>query len=307
MRPHPIPVVRRARRLLTGASAALLAGLLAGLPVHDAHGSGYGHGYGRHGGAAVSIGVRVGGGYRRGHRAGLGYRYGHRRGHRIGLGYRYGYRPGRHGRAGYRYRHRAGYGVGYAYRPHRHRGGISVHYSAPLVLPYAAPPAVRVIRSAPVVVERRAGRALPSMPDLEYTPQQGQGAGQATRDRRECERLAWHETRPDPMAGVVRTTTRTEVSTDVVRERGDPFGPTVTGTALGAVGGAIAGDAGAGAAFGALAGAAAWMLGGWGYDVPVQRVVDVVEREYVPAPGPDPSDLREALVLCMEARGYAVR
>ena len=306
MNRRPTPAPGPVCRLSSGAAAALLAGLLAGLPVHDAHGSGYGYGYGRHGGAAVSIGVRVGGGYRRGHRAGPGFRYGHRRGHRAGLGYRYGYRPGHRGGTGYRYRHRAGYGVSYAYRAHRH-GGVSVYYGAPLVLPYAGPPAVRMIRSAPVVVERRAGRVLPSMPDLEYTPRQGQGAQQVTRDRRECERLAWRETRPDPGAGVVRTTTRTEVGTGVVRERGDPFAPTVTGTVLGAVGGGIAGDAGAGAAFGALAGAAAWMLGGWGYDVPVQRIVDVVEREYVPAPGPDPSDLREALVLCMEARGYAVR
>jgi hypothetical protein len=183
-------------------------------------------------------------------------------------------------------------------------------YVAPLYVPplYVVPPYPRVVTVVPpVTVERisRASPALPDMPNFQYTPLQGQDAARLTEDRRACESIAWRVTRPDPASEVVRVSrsVREVVSPPYP---GSPLPRAAGGAALGAVGGAIAGDAGLGAAIGAAVGAASWLVDAASAP-PVYYQQEVVEREYVPASGPDPRALRAALMACMEGRGYEVR
>jgi hypothetical protein len=78
----------------------------------------------------------------------------------------------------------------------------------------------------------------------------------------------------------------------------------------------IAGDVGAGAAIGALdaldaldalLGATLWVLNAG--SAPHQEIIEreVHVSEYVPAGGPTPDTLREALAGCMQARNYSVQ
>ena len=149
-------------------------------------------------------------------------------------------------------------------------------------------------------------RALPDMPTLTYIARGGQDAGMLMRDRRECERWAWRETRPGPHGTLVRTV-HTQRIAAVGRHRTSVLQPAAGGAALGAIGGAIAGDVGAGAAIGALLGATSWLLNGG--SAPHREIVEreVHVSEYVPAGGPNPDTLREALAGCMQARNYTVQ
>jgi len=213
----------------------------------------------------------------------------------IGVGHtrRYGYRSG----------HRYGRRHGRSHRRHRRHGSnISFSFHVPIH---------PVAHRETVVVEKEhvrstRPRALPDMPSLTYIARDQQDAGTVTRDRRECERWAWRETRPEPRGTLVRAVHTERVAT-VGRHRTSVLPPAAGGAALGAIGGAIAGDVGAGAAIGALVGATSWLLNGG--SAPHR---DIVEREvhvseYVPAAGPNPDALRNALAGCMQARNYTVQ
>jgi hypothetical protein len=200
------------------------------------------------------------------------------------------------------------------HRPYRRHHGSSVFfsYSAPLYLgPRYYAPAPVVIHEAPppVVIHeypvaRVAPRQLPDMPNLAYTPQQGQDPAQTTADRQACESIAWRSSRSGPAVAATRTT-RTVQQVPGYAYPDSPIPSAAGGAALGALGGAIAGDAGAGAAIGAAVGAASWLLGA--ASAPPRSVAqEVVVTEYVPVAGPDPQDLRRVLTDCMQSRGYAV-
>jgi hypothetical protein len=240
---------------------------VAGVTPTSAHGSGARHlGHGHSG---------QGGGYRSGLHIGIG--------HARHDGHRYG-----HGRSHLRHR--------------RHASNISFSFHAPIY--------PRRHRETVVVEEQHVRstrpRALPDMPTLTYIARGGQGAGTLTRDRRECERWAWRETRPEPRGRFVRAL-HTERVAAVGRHRTSLLWPAAGGAALGAIGGAIAGDVGAGATIGALVGATSWLLndGSAPHREIVEREVHV--SEYIPAGGPNPDMLREALASCMQARNYTVQ
>ena len=207
-----------------------------------------------------------------------------------------------------------GFGRHRYHRPYRRHRGSSVFfsYSAPLYLGpryYAPPPVVIYEASPPVVIHERpvaqvAPRQLPDMPNLAYTPQQGQDPVQTTADRQACESIAWRSSRSGPAVAATRTT-RTVQQVPGYAYPDSPIPSAAGGAALGALGGAIAGDAGAGAAIGAAVGAASWLLGA--ASAPPRSVAhEVVVTEYVPVAGPDPQDLRRVLTGCMQSRGYAV-
>lgn len=226
----------------------------------------------------------------------------------FGAGYGHGGYD-RHGHGAWRYRHR-----GHGYRGHGHRGygrhgyGLRGHgharrwYRAPLWYDAAPVYQAPVVQYLPDLQVTRPAAPV-SVPLLEYRSLRGQGRAQMHSERLACEREAVQR---NPGVGrVTRSVVSVPVPTHGYRAAGPgPLGAAAGGAALGALGGAIAGSAGSGAAIGAAAGAAAWLLG---ITEPVarpvyqQRVVETVE------PGaPDPMALREALVRCMSARGYAV-
>ena len=264
--------------MLLSVKAAVVLTVLSfavGATPASAHGSGarhFGHGH---------SGWRVG--YRSGLHLGIGHtrRYGHRYGYGRGPGHRYGRSHRRH---------------------RRHGSNISLSFHAPIY--------PRRHRETVVVEEQHVRstrpRALPDMPALTYTARVEQDADTLTRDRRECERWAWRETRPEPRGTLVRVVHSERVAT-VGRHRTSVLQPAAGGAALGAIGGAIADDVGAGAAIGALLGATSWLLNGG--SAPHREVVEreVHVSEYVPADGPNPDTLREALAGCMQARNYTVQ
>ena len=200
----------------------------------------------------------------------------------------------------------------YAHHGHGHRsrhgGSVSVYVP---VSTHHHRRRERVLDTAMVVHEQRLqatrSRRLPDMPMLTYVARNSQDSQLTTRDRRQCERIAWRQTRADPRSGRL-TTLRTErvYSTQRVYNHGDVLHPAAGGALLGAVGGAIAGDVGAGAAIGAIVGVGSWLLSGGAH--PHQQSVEhqVQVREYLRAAGPQPQALRAALSTCMQGRGYKV-
>jgi hypothetical protein len=230
---------------------------------------------------------------------------------RFGYGYpRYG-----HGYYGHRYGHR--YRHGHGYRRHGGYYGYGGHGSTVIIAPppvYQSAPIYESSARPPVEVIRERAPAVEAVPLLEYLPRDGQGLAQMHSERLACEREALVRTRPAADAGRVARSVRVvsepvTVATGYGYDRG-PIGPAAGGAALGAIGGAIAGDAGQGAAIGAATGAAAWFLGllsepGPRYET-VTRTREVVTERFIPA-APDPDALRDALVDCMDARGYDAR
>jgi hypothetical protein len=166
--------------------AVLVLSVLSIASAPEAQARRYGHG-------GVHVGVNVG--------PGLGY------------GYRHGPRGGYYGR-GY-------YGRGFS----PYRGGYYgpyLGYAAPLVGSYYYDPYYRPVPVVPpVVYEQRfvPPRALPEMPSLSYFAAKGQSEAQTTRDRLQCERWAWNETRPD-RASALNPETLGLLLTRCMRRRG---------------------------------------------------------------------------------------
>ena len=219
------------------------------------------------------------------------YRHGHS-GLRIGIGY-----GRRHGHSyGHSRRHRG-------HRRHRYGGGVSFSFYAPLHVPQR--PQTVLIHEQRVSLSRPS--VLPDMPTLTYIAGGEQESSTLTRDRRQCESLAWRQTRPEPRGKVIQTVHREPTLVARGGHTQSVLYPAANGAVLGAIGGAIAGNTGAGAAIGALVGAGSWLLSGAAaaQDERIEREVHV--REYVPAAGPDPRALRHALSECMQARNYTVQ
>jgi hypothetical protein len=214
------------------------------------------------------------------------------------------YRPGHHGlRIGF------GYGLNYGRRygghrshwRHRYGSGISFSLHAPVYVTERS--RTRVIQRQRV--QRTPPRTLPDMPMLSYIPVKSQDASAITADRRQCERLTWRKTRPQSRGQLINTV-HTERVAVTQKHGGNILYPAASGAALGAIGGAIADDAGAGAAIGALLGATSLLLNGSAAPQQQQLERQVHVSEYVPAAGPHPQALREALIACMQARHYTV-
>lgn len=221
-------------------------------------------------------------------------------------GWGVGYRSDLHIGIGHvrRYGHRFGHGSGHGRSHRRHR-----RHGSSVALSFHTPIYPHQHREMVVVEEQHVrstrSRALPDMPTLTYIARRGQDPGTLMRDRRECERWAWRETRPEPRGTLVRAV-HTERVAHLGRHHTSVLRPAADGAVLGAIGGAIAGDVGAGVAIGALVGATSWLLDGG--SVPHRKIVEreVHTREYVSARGPNPDTLREALAGCMRARSYTV-
>ena len=159
-----------------------------------------------------------------------------------------------------------------------------------------------VCAAALTVLALPSAEAAVDLAALKVTPQRGQSAEQARRDRYECHNWAVEQTGVVPRAQPADDE-KTDTNRDTDREkRADRAARAVAGAAIGGVIGSILGttrdrhhrDADtvlAGAAIGAAVGAA--------------TAKDSSERKPKGAESPDENYLR-ALSACLEGRGYAV-
>jgi hypothetical protein len=141
-----------------------------------------------------------------------------------------------------------------------------------------------------------AAGAAEDLSTLQVTPQRGQSADQARRDRYECHNWAIEQTGEVPVAVPPRE--RDEPSR-AERRRAERADRAITGAVIGAgVGGIARGTQHKNPSNGVLAGAAV----GAAVGAATGRAKDRKEEQAAPAP----SDYLRALTACMEGRGYTV-
>jgi hypothetical protein len=139
--------------------------------------------------------------------------------------------------------------------------------------------------------------AAEDLSTLQVTPQRGQSADQARRDRYECHNWAVEQTGETPIAAPVRE--RDEPNREERAKRAERVGRVINGAVIGAgLGGLVRATQDKDPSNGILAGAAA----GAAVGAAIGRDNEREEEAEVAAP----SDYLRALTACMEGRGYTV-
>jgi len=139
--------------------------------------------------------------------------------------------------------------------------------------------------------------AAEDLSTLQVTPQRGQSADQARRDRYECHNWAIEQTGETPIAAPARE--GDEPSHEEQAKRAERVGRIFNGMAIGAgLGGLVRATQNEDPVNGILAGAAV------GAAVGAATARDRKPKEESEAAGP--SDYLRALTACMEGRGYTV-
>jgi hypothetical protein len=139
--------------------------------------------------------------------------------------------------------------------------------------------------------------AAEDLSTLQVTPQRGQSADQARRDRYECHNWAVEQTGETPVAAPPRE--REEPSREERAKRAERVGRIINGAAIGAgLGGLVRATQDRNPSHGVLAGAAV----GAAVGAATARDRERGDDEDAAAP----SDYLRALTACMEGRGYTV-
>jgi hypothetical protein len=157
-----------------------------------------------------------------------------------------------------------------------------------------------VVSLASVAALIGAANAAEDLSHLQVTPQRGQSADQARRDRYECHNWAVEQTGETPIAASAR---EPEEQAREEQKHAERVGRVVNGAAIGAgLGGLVRATQNENPANGILAGAAVGAAIGAASGRAKERKEAKAEAEAVPVP----SDYLRALTACMQGRGYTV-